>query len=128
MTATGEFEVSLTPATSDAIEAGRMELEKVFRGDLDGTSTGQMLSHRTSVPGSAGYVAIEHVSATLAGKTGTFTLQHSSTMSKGKSQQSITVVPDSGTGQLVGLSGSMEIVMTDGSHSYRFDYGFEEVS
>jgi hypothetical protein len=99
-----------------------MTSDKQFRGDLEGTSTGEMLGVYTAVKDSAGYVAIERVSGKLKGRTGTFILQHSSTMAHGTQQQGIIVVPDSGTDQLVGLMGSMIIKIIDGKHFYEFDY------
>lgn len=104
---------------------GRMAGTKRFHGDLEGTSTVTMLSARTEVKGSAGYVAIERVTATLHGLAGTFVLQHSGTMNRGASSLSVAVVPDSGTGALTGLSGSMTIAMTDGQHAYEFEYALD---
>ena len=124
--ATGTFEVKVTPQPSedktDAPALGRMTLDKQIHGDLEATSKGQMLTAGTSVEGSAGYVAIERLSGTLRGRTGTFILQHTGTMNRGALQLSITVVPDSGTGQLTGLTGKMDIQITDGKHSYDFAY------
>ena len=124
--ATGTFEVKLTPQTSSEgsqdANLGRMTIDKQFHGSLEGTSKGQMLTAGTAVKGSAGYVAIEQVSGTLDGHNGTFILQHTATMTRGVPQLSITVVPDSGTGELVGLSGKMNIIISDGKHSYDFDY------
>ncbi len=124
--ASGTFEVRLSPqATDDSAEAatlGRMSIDKQFHGDLEATSKGQMLTAGTGVKGSAGYVAIERVSGTLDGHSGTFVLQHSGTMTRGAPQLTITVVPDSGTGQLVGLAGTMVITIADGKHSYEFEY------
>jgi hypothetical protein len=118
--ASGTFEVKLTPQG-----AGRMSIEKQFRGDLEAASTGEMLMAGTSVKGSAGYVAIEHVSGSLHGRTGGFVLQHSGTMNRGAPQLSVTVVPDSGTGELEGLAGKMTINIADGKHSYDFEYTLE---
>jgi hypothetical protein len=101
---------------------GRLALDKQFHGDLQGTSKGQMLAVRSDVEGSAGYVAMERVSGTLGGRTGTFALQHSGTMDRGAPMLSITVVPDSGTGELVGLAGSMTLDISDGKHAYDFAY------
>lgn len=128
--ATGTFDVKLTPQTPSE-KAGdpgvsRMTIDKQFHGDLEGTSKGEMLAAMTAVKGSAGYVAIELVSGKLNGRSGTFTLQHSATMTRGDGQLNITVVPDSGTGQLAGLSGSMKIIIADGKHSYEFDYSVAE--
>ncbi|MEI9927173.1 MAG: DUF3224 domain-containing protein [Sphingomonas sp.] len=99
-----------------------MAISKTFRGDLAATSTGQMLAVRTAVQGSAGYVAMERVSGSLAGKTGTFVLQHSGTMDKGAQSLTVAVVPDSGTGELAGLAGSMAIRIEGGKHFYTFQY------
>jgi hypothetical protein len=126
MNARGPFEVKLSPQplsheTGDAMLA-RMSIDKQFRGDLEGTSAGEMLSAGTVTKGSAGYVAIERVSGTLAGRKGTFVLQHSATMNRGLPSLSIAVVPDSGTGELAGLTGEMMIVIEDGKHSYDFEY------
>ena len=122
MIAKGEFEVGMNPQSDEAFAAGRMTLDKVYQGDLSGTGKGQMLSLQTEVKGSAGYVALEQVAGTLGGRAGGFTLQHSGTMKRGASTLSVTVVPDSGTGELAGLSGSMTIVMQEGQHLYEFDY------
>jgi hypothetical protein len=101
---------------------GRMSLEKSFHGDLEGAGKGAMLTAGTSVQGSAGYVAIERVSGTLHGRRGTFALQHTGTMNRGEPQLSITVVPDSGTGELAGLAGKLAITVADGKHSYDLEY------
>jgi hypothetical protein len=126
--ATGTFEVKLKPQATEAEPAdlGRMSIDKQFHGDLDGTSKGQMLTAATAVKGSAGYVAIERISGTLHGRTGSFVLQHSGTMTRGAPQLSVTVVPDSGTGQLVDISGKMAIIITDGKHSYDFEYALPQ--
>lgn len=124
--ATGTFEVKLLPlATAHDGEApplARMSIDKQFSGDLAGTSAGEMLSAGTAVTGSAGYVAIERVSGTLHGREGTFTLMHTGTMSRGAFQLSIVVIPDSGTGALSGMSGSLQIVIENKQHSYILDY------
>jgi len=124
MHATGSFEVKLNPLETytKAATLGRMSLDKQFRGALEATSEGEMLSAATAVKGSAGYVAIEHVNGTLDGRSGTFILQHSGTMTRGAPQLSITVVPDSGTGQLTGLAGKMTINIVDKNHFYDFEY------
>jgi len=125
-TAKGTFEVDITPRAADDQDGderlGRMSLHKVFSGDLTGESNGQMLTAITATKGSAGYVAMESVSGRLAGKEGTFLLQHSGTMSAAGQSAGITVVPDSGTGELAGISGSMAIVNEDGVHTYVFSY------
>ncbi len=124
MHATGSFEVKLEPQNDvQAVpELSRMTIDKSFHGDLEGTSKGQMLSASTGVKGSAGYVAIEKVTGTLGGKSGNFVLQHSGTMTRGAAQLSLTVVPDSGTGELTGLSGSMRIQVAEGKHTYELEY------
>lgn len=124
--ASGRFEVKLAPQAgddyADATTLARMTIDKVFHGDLEGTSRGQMLSAGTAIRNSAGYVAIERVTGTLHGRTGTFVLQHSGTMNRGAPQLVVTVVPDSGTGDLTGLSGTMMIAISGGKHAYTFDY------
>ena len=128
--ATGPFEVKLVPQLSDGdaqdATLGRMSIDKQFHGALEGTSKGQMLTGGSSVKGSAGYVAIEKVSGTLHGRSGTFLLQHSGTMTRGSPQLTITVVPDSGTDQLAGLMGTMTIKIDNGNHSYDFEYTLAE--
>jgi hypothetical protein len=103
-----------------------MSVEKQFHGDLEAVSRGQMLAASTEVKGSAGYVAIERVTGTLHSHSGTFALQHSGTMNRGAAQLTITVVPDSGTGELVGLTGKLTINMVDGKHFYDFEYTLAE--
>jgi hypothetical protein len=129
--ASGTFEVKLSPQgqddkspekESEGVTLGRMTIDKQLRGDLEGSSEGQMLTAGTPVKDSAGYVAIERVSGTLHGRRGSFVLQHSGTMTRGKPQLTVTVVPDSGTDQLVGLSGKMTIKIADGKHYYDFEY------
>ena len=128
--AVGTFEVKLAPQGSpepgEGSTLGRMSIDKKFSGDLDGTSQGEMLSAMTTVKGSAGYVAIERVTGTLHGRSGSFVLQHTGTMNRGEPQLSVTVVPDSGSGELVGLAGSLTIVIADGKHSYEFAYSLPE--
>jgi hypothetical protein len=124
--ASGTFEVKLVPQPPEDKAEGstlaRMSIDKQFHGDLDATSKGQMLTAGTDVKGSAGYVAIERITGTLEGRSGSFVFQHSGTLTRGAPQQSITVVPDSGTGQLVGLAGQMTINIAEGKHSYEFEY------
>lgn len=127
MRATGEFDVNLQPLEpyaqgSEGIKLSRLSIDKTFTGDLMATSRGEMLSAVTTVAGSAGYVAIEQVAGTLHGKSGSFVLQHSGTMARGESQLVLEVVPDSGAGELAGLSGSMNIRIEDGKHFYVFEY------
>lgn len=128
--ATGAFDVTLAPQAPDPgfedVGVGRRTIDKQFRGDLSGTSKGQMLAVMTAVKGSAGYVAMEVVTGTLAGRSGTFALQHSGTMTRGQPGLLVTVVPDSGTGGLAGLTGQMNIIITDGKHFYEFDYAIDQ--
>lgn len=128
--ASGLFDITLDaqPLSGVAANTGlaRMSLDKQFQGDLQAVSQGEMLAFRSSVPGSAGYVAMELVRGSLHGHQGSFVLQHSSTMNQGTPIQSITVVPDSGTEALTGLSGSLAITITDGQHAYRFEYRLPE--
>ncbi len=131
-TASGSFEVELTPQAPDegaeGSAIGRMRIDKQFRGDLEAVSKGQMLAFRSAVNGSAGYVAIEEVSGTLDGRRGTFVLQHSGTMARGAPGLTVSVVPDSGTDELEGLSGSMSIDVRDGGHFYELEYSLAEGS
>jgi hypothetical protein len=121
--AAGTFEVKLNPeGEPEAARLDRMSIDKQFHGDLEATSRGEMISVRTEVQGSAGYVALERVSGTLHGRSGSFVLQHSGTMTRGVPELSVTVVPDSGTGELIGIIGKMAIIIADGKHSYELDY------
>jgi hypothetical protein len=127
--AKGPFDVKLTPLDSPELPQGvlaRMSIDKQFHGELEATSKGEMMTAATAVKGSAGYVAMEQVTGKLNGRSGSFILQHSATMNRGVPQLSITVVPDSGTEQLVGLTGTMNIIITDGKHSYDFEYTLAE--
>jgi hypothetical protein len=124
-TARGTFEVKLQPLPmeiGDGESLGRMSLDKQFQGDLEGTSRGQMLTVRTATEGSAVYVAVERVTARLGGKEGTFALHHDGVMNRGQGALTIRIAPDSGTGALAGISGSMAIVIENGSHFYTLDY------
>lgn len=124
MTASGTFDVKLMPQDDKSEDSllGRMTIDKQFHGALEATSKGQMLSAMTTTKGSAGYVAIEKVSGALHGRKGTFVLQHSGTMTRGEPGLSVTVVPDSGTGELGGLTGKMTIKIEDGKHFYELHY------
>lgn len=138
MRASGTFEVKLTPqndqleqetgSQSGSVALARMAIDKQFHGDLEAVSHGQMLSAVTAVQGSAGYVAIERVSGTLNGLSGSFILQHNGIMSRGAPDLTITVVPDSGSDQLSGLSGSMTIRIVEGRHLYDFEYTLDEAN
>ena len=126
MHARGTFEVKMIPQPAqDGVGdpgIGRMSLDKQFHGDLEATGKGQMLAAGTDVPGSAGYVALERISGTLHGRRGAFALQHSGTMTRGAPQLVITVVPDSGAGDLLGLAGTLSITVTEGQHGYDLEY------
>ena len=124
--AIGTFEVMMKPEQLSEVAAataiGRMSLSKVFHGQLEGTSAGEFLSAMGSEKGSAGYVAMERVTGTLEGKQGSFVLQHSGTMNSGVPELKVTVVPDSGTGELVWLSGTLKIDIVEKQHHYEFSY------
>ena len=126
--ATGSFEVSLQPLSNTEVSSdamlGRLLLTKKFIGDLAASARGQMLSAGTSTKGSAGYVAIDQVTGTLEGRQGSFMLQHSGSMQRGVPSLSIRVVPDSGTDELMGISGTLSINVVDGKHFYDFLYSF----
>ena len=126
--AIGQFTVKLELQTAsvlaDKAVIGRRTLDKQFHGDLEASSCGEMLAVMTAVEGSMAYVALEKVTGTLAGKQGSFVLQHASQMVRGKPYQSIRVVPDSGTDELLGLEGEMQIDIRDGEHFYHFEYNF----
>jgi len=130
--ARGSFDVRMTLQPPDdeaaAASVSRMSLDKQFHGDLDASSTGQMLAFGTAVEGSAGYVAMEQIAGTLHGHSGTFVLQHSGTMTRGTPHLAITVVPDSGTAELVGLVGTLAIDTVDGQHTYDLAYTLPETS
>jgi Protein of unknown function (DUF3224) len=123
--ASGPFDVKLASIKSDTIDSsiGAMSIDKQYHGALDGTSKGVMLAVSTALKGSAGYVAMEKVTGSLDGRKGTFALQHTATMDRSAPSLSIMVVPDSGTAELTGLTGKMNIVIAEGGkHSYEFDY------
>ena len=127
--ASGTFDVKLTPKDMGADAAvGGMTIDKEFHGDLAGKSKGEMLmASSSSVKNSAGYVAIEKVTGTLNGRRGSFYLQHSGLMTRGAGDLTITVIPDTGTDQLTGLQGRMNIIIApDGKHSYNFDYNLPD--
>jgi hypothetical protein len=125
--AKGTFEAKVEsvgePDKAEGSTLTRMSIDKKIHGDLEGTSKGTMLAAGTEVKGSAGYVALERVTGTLAGKTGSFVLQHNATMTRGTPMLNIIVVPDSGTGQLTGIAGNFVVIIApDGKHSYEFNY------
>ena len=127
---TGQFDVRISPealsATAQSSGLARMSLDKRYHGALDASGVGEMLSARAGVAGSAGYVALERVEGTLDGRHGSFYLQHSGSMTRGAPSLSVTVVPDTGTGQLQGLSGSLAIRIEEGRHYYDFSYDISE--
>lgn len=121
--AKGTFEVKLTPEESgEGSVVGRMTIAKGFSGDIVGTSEGLMVMTGTAVQGSAGYVALEKVTGSVNGRSGTFYLQHSGLMRRGEGQLNIVVVPDSGTDELTGLDGKFGLTITEGKHFYDFEY------
>ena len=124
--AIGKFTVKLAPLPFDGqpgnTKLGRMSIDKQITGDLVATTSGQMLSTMTDTKGSAGYVAIERVQGTLQDRKGSFVLQHTGTMNRGVPGLAVTVVPDSGKAELVGLAGEFKIIIADGEHSYEFAY------
>lgn len=130
--ASGPFDVKLTPQKPDNKEAeaanlSRMSVDKQYHGDIEGTGKGEMLASRPDAKGSGVYVALERVTGTLKGRSGSFVLEHSGTMTRGVPRLIITVVPDSGTDQLVGLEGTMMInIAADGKHSYDLTYTLAE--
>jgi hypothetical protein len=130
MKATGTFEVNLQPLPlstegKDGLQLGRMSIDKTFSGDLQAASKGEMLSAMAAEKGHAGYVAIEQVSGNLLGKSGSFALQHFGTMAGTNSRLILEVVPGSGTGELKGLSGTMQIDQSSGTHAYSFEFTLE---
>jgi hypothetical protein len=126
--ASGTFKVVVTPAGEPdhgpGATLGRLTIDKIFEGPLSATSRGQMLTAMTEVKGSAGYVAIERVTGTLDGRDGSFALQHHGPMNRGASSLTLVVVPDSGSGGLQGIDGTMTIDVRDKQHHYTLDYGF----
>lgn len=126
MKANGSFEVKLSPEPAFAEEHGvtlsKITVTKRFFGALDAEGIVHMIAVRTPLPTSAGYVAVEQVRGTLGGKAGTFVLQHSATATAKERVLSVTVVPDSGTGELMGLTGKMDIQIVEGKHYYDFEY------
>lgn len=123
---TGTFAPEIKPVGPDFAEApllGRMTIHKTLHGGIEATGVGQMLTAMTSTKGSAGYVAVETITGTVDGRKGSFSLMHTGVMDKGKPSLTVTVVPDSGTGELEGIAGTFMIeIAADGKHSYKFDY------
>ena len=128
--AVGTFEVTMNPEPpydADATASiGRVSIKKQFKGDLEATSSVEMIGARSlDQKGSAGYVAIERVVGTLHGRSGSFVLQHSGTMTRGKGELTVSVVPDTGSAKLKGIAGKMTIEIIDGKHLYSFEYTLE---
>ena len=107
----------------DGIKLNRSVVRKQFSGDMVGKSEALMVAAYTATPGSAGYVAIEHFTGAVGGKLGSFVLQHHGLMEKGEAALTVTIVPDSGTGELAGISGTLEIDNDEGKHCYVLQYG-----
>ena len=129
--ATGPFDVRMNAQSEDKAAGsalGRLSLDKQFHGDLEGVGKGEMLTAMTDVKGSAAYVAIERVTGTLHGRRGSFVVVHRGIMAKGAQELALTIVPDSGTGDLAGLSGQMAINIVGGKHSYELDYTLPSAS
>lgn len=126
MQAKGEFEVKRIPQEEldigDGATVGHSRFDKRFHGALDATSVVHMLAVMSPVQGSGAYVAMERVVGTLDGRRGTFFAQHNGIMDRGKPSLDLTVVPDTGTGELAGLRGRIAIDIVDGKHFYTFDY------
>src|SRR5580765_4170946 len=128
MLASGSFDVKLAPQPHDDDDGtrGRLSIEKQYQGDLEATAKGQMLTGLTDVKNSAGYVAIARVTGSLKGRRGGFLLQHSGTMTRGQQQLTVTIVPDSGSGELKGIAGQMTITIESGAHRYELAYTLPE--
>jgi hypothetical protein len=122
----GSFDITRTAEppfdTADGVVLGRLRFDKTFHGPLAATSVVHMTSAMTAVKGSAGYVAVERITGSLDGKAGSFVVLHTGLMDRGAPSLTITVVPDSGTGELVGLAGEMAIEIVEGKHHYRMSY------
>lgn len=127
--ARGTFEVKVTPeAQAPAPEGGvatsRMGLSKTFSGGVAGTATGTMIAAGTPAPGQpATYVAIDQFRGTVDGRAGGFVLAHRGTMTRaGGGELSVVISPDSGTGALAGIEGTLSIEMREGKHFYDLAY------
>ncbi len=121
MQAKGQFEITLTPCVEDEFNAGRLLINKQYSGDLKGIGQGQMISHRVEA-GTSVYSAIEHFKGELEGKTGEFTLWHNGVMSATQQQLNIVIVEGSGSGELQGITGKLEIIQKEGKHFYELEY------
>ncbi len=130
MQAKGEFDITRVPQESldvgGGAVVGHVRFDKRFHGALDATSMVHMLAAMSPVSGSGAYVALERIEGTLDGRRGSFHAQHNGVMDRGTPRLDLTVVPDSGTGELAGLHGRLAIDIVDGRHHYTFDYGFRD--
>ena len=128
--AAGSFEVKMTPQppydTTDGVTLGRISVAKTFQGQLEGTSTLEMLTGMSPVKGSGAYVAIERFTGKLDGRSGSFVMAHNGTMTRGDAQLTVSIVPDTGTGEIEGIAGTLEIDIVDGKHFYTLDYTLAE--
>jgi Protein of unknown function (DUF3224) len=128
--AVGTFEVNIVPQSQGEKAEGptlaRLSIDKQYHGDLEASGKGEMLTAGPDAKGSGAYVAIERVTGTIGGRAGSFVLQHLGTLTRGATELTITVVPDSGTGQLEGLTGKLNVIINNGKHSYEFDYSLPE--
>ncbi len=128
-TARGSFDVNIDPdppyLDQNGLKLNRNSVTKEYSGDLVGSAEAQMLAAYTNNPGSAGYVAIEHFTGSVDGKSGSFVLQHHGIMDRGEGQLAVTIVPDSGTGELTGISGTLQIDIHEGQHLYTLNYELE---
>jgi len=125
--AAGTFDVKIAPQTMSDVAAspalGRMSIDKQYHGDLDASGKGEMLTAMSpDVKNSGVYVAVERVEGTLAGKKGGFSLHHTGIMNRGAQNLTVTIVPDSGTGDLKGIAGTLTIKIDGGKHYYELDY------
>lgn len=127
---TGTFEIESTEDpvfdSRDGVDLTQVSITKTFEGPLKGESTMRMLKAVTAVPGSAGYVGIERFTGSLEGREGSFVCQHNGIMTRGKPELTVAIVPDSGTGDLAGITGTVSIQMVDGQHHYTIAYGFDQ--
>lgn len=122
----GKFEVKMTPRDmGEGSAVGVMDLDKKYSGSLSAASSGEMLAMQTGVEGSAGYTAMELVTGELDGKKGSFALMHFGIMDRGTPTLTIKIVPDSGTGDLSGISGEMNIIIENGEHLYELEYSLD---
>jgi hypothetical protein len=123
---TGEFSVTMQPEAMSAVAAdsgiGRMSLDKRYQGALQAEGKGEMLAYMDRALGSGVYVAVERVSGAVEGRSGSFLLHHTGIMTRGAPGLAVAVVPDSGSGELAGLRGTLHIRIEGGKHYYDFDY------